>query len=353
MGIYVIMILLIILLYPALKRLTTNYKRIYCIICSIFLILIIGLRNVSMGQGDTEKVYKVIFDYFTKFSWKETFEYISKQDIEYGFYFLMKLFTMFSRDFHLFLFIISIPYIVTISSLIYKYSKAPVLSYMLFISLNYFSISFTLLRHVLAIAFLIIAFLALIKNRKLKFVLFVMLATLFHKTAIIFIITPIFYKIKFNSKQIFVLFMTLIILYFFGNNILDIVFSILGNGRYAHYRDVAGDNIGFFAINLLLLIFSLLYKKKYAADNSDECKALLNFQFLTVCMAAFIPFIGEAFRISTYFGIFSIILIPNCLANENNSKIKTIFYLLIIIFTSIYFILFTVNNTGINPYHFA
>lgn len=352
MAIYVILVLFIIFMYPILKKFTKNYKKWYCILCSIFLIIVIGLRNIELGQGDTKNVYKVIFNHFLHFDWQQSMKYINSQDVEIGFYGMMKIYTCFSSNFQAFLFIIGVPYIVAVSTLIYKYSKLPQMSYFLFLALNYFALSFTLLRHVLAMAFLIYAFLALMNGKRVKFIIFVFLASLFHTTALIFFIVYPFSKLKFNLKQIFLLILFLLLIFLFGNNILNFVFSILNDGHYSQYKISSGDNIGFFIINLCLMLFSILYLKKYNIENYKESQFLFNFQFLTLCMSAFILTIGEAFRISTYFGIFGIVLVPNCLCLEKNQRLKIIIYILFLSLLVLYFFLFTSKNMGIYPYRF-
>lgn len=352
MGIYVILVLFIILMYPFLKMFTKNYKKWYCILCSIVLIVLIGFRDISLGQSDTEKVYSVIFNYFSKVDMTETLRYIERQNIEKTFYIIMKFFTSTFKSFHIFLFFICIPYIASVSYLIYKHSKFPVLSYVIFLALNYFSLSFTLLRHVIAMAFIIIALIFLLKDKKIKFLVFVLLASLFHKTALIFLIAYFCDKFRVNMKQVILLIIVLTFIFFFGNDIMNIVFTLINSSHYMGYKTSSGDSIGFFIINVLLLIFSMKYLKNYISENSKEAQIIMNLQFLTVIMSSFIMFIGEAFRMSTYFGIFSIILVPNSLSFEKNKKLKTIIYISMISVFIGYFFGSTIVNTNIGPYSF-
>ncbi len=352
MGIYVILVLFIILMYPILKKFTKKYKKWYCILCSIFLIIIIGFRDISLGQSDTEKVYSVIFNYFSKVDMEETLKYIERQNIEKTFYLIMKFFTSTFKNFHLFLFFICIPYIASVSYLIYKYSKFPILSYVIFLALNYFSLSFTLLRHVTAMAFIIIALIFLLKDKKMKFLIFVLIASLFHKTALVFLIAYFCDKFRVNIKQVILLIIVLTFIFFFGNDIMEIIFSLINSSHYIGYKNSSGDSIGFFIINVLLLLFSMRYLKKYTIENSKEAQIIMNLQFLTVIMSSFIMFIGEAFRMSTYFGIFSIILVPNSISFEKNTRLKTIMYIIMLFVFIGYFFGSTIINTNIGPYSF-
>ncbi len=347
MTIYALLILLILLL-PLFKV----PKKTYCIICGFCVLLIVGLRSIHLGQKDTEFVYKVIFDLFSENNWAETFIYIHNQNIEYVFYIIMKLFTVFSHNYQLYLFLIACPYVFAVSYLIYKYSKIPTLSYILFLSLNYFSLSFTLLRHVVAMAFLIAALHALINKKNKSFFIYVFLASLFHRTALIFLLIYPLSKIKFSYYYYFFIAFTLFMVTCFGNQIMNILFMILKNPHFLFYQNQDGDTLTFFAINLLILLFCNIYAKKYLKNNFHEANILFNTQFLATLFASCTLLLGEFFRISSYFGIFSIILLPNCLSFESNKKVQTIFYLLQVCVFVAYFVLFTVHNTSIYPYQF-
>ena len=64
------------------------------------------------------------------------------------------------------------------------------------------------------------------------------------------------------------------------------------------------------------------------------------------------PTLGEFFRISMYFNIFIILLIPEVINSIKNKYLKVISILFIIILLLIEYFLFTYNGAGVYPYKF-
>ena len=359
MIIYVLLALAIIIL-PMLKI----DKKKYCIIIGTLMTLIVGFRNIDMGMNDTRMVYVSLFDQISDMSFLETYNFIIKSDIEVVFYMLTRLFILITTNIRLYLLLLTIPVNYLISRFIYKYSKIPFLSFLLYFSINYFAFSFTLLRHCIAMVILLLSYDALKENKKLKFFLLVILASLFHRTAVIFIIVFFFKNRKLNIKYIvsiplFILLFTITLGTKTYRWIMNL--SFLKLKRYSIYLNPKANTLTFFFINFLILVVSLIIYRKKIKDaiakkedcNDEDISLLLYIQMIGTCFASFMYFFSEMFRVSTFFTIFSIILLPNCISTVSNIKTKKTYILIISIILIVYFFMFTMHNNSIYPYRFG
>lgn len=341
MIVYIILVLLILFL-----PITRISKKKYCILIGVFCTFVVGLRNINMGMGDTKDIYLNIFNKISNMSYANTFNFIKRQDVEIVFYMLMRLYATFTKEPRLFLIICTIPYMYAISRLIYKYSKAPYFSFIMFFSLNYFAFSFTLIRHCIALAFLIFAYDGLVERNFRKFLVFVIIATAFHRTAFIFIIAYPLLKVKCGLKNIILVFCSLIISIIFRNTLLNRLIILIGSKHFLQYLDAQANTLVFFFMNFLILLYVFFIAYKYYKNNS----LLINVFTIGICFASCMFFFSEAFRICTFFSIYSIIILPNAIKEieDFNIRILSIYGLLILFI--VYFFLFTMYNNEIYPY---
>lgn len=306
MIIYIVLVAIILVL-PKIKGID---KKKYCIIVGTLMTAIVGFRSIHMGMSDTKEIYVSIFDQLSNMSIKESYEFIVRSDIEVVFYMFMKIYQLFIGNIRLFIILTSIPLNFTVARLIYKYSKLPSLSFIMFFSLNYFAFSFTLIRHCIALAILIISYDFLKQKKFWKFAITVFIAGLFHRTALIFLIAYPLVYLKSNLKLNFsIIGIALIFACTLGEKVLKLAFSIIESRRYMMYSNPQTNTLTFFAINLVILLFVILFVPNYI--RKKEADLLINLTTVGICMASCMIFISEAFRISTFFTIYSIVLLPN------------------------------------------
>ena len=183
MLIYILLVLIIIIL-PIFKI----SKKNYCIIIGLAMTLIVGFRDINLGMNDTSLIYLPIFTELSKLSVTDAFYFIKNSNIEVVFYMLTKFYIVISNNYRIYLILLAIPLNFFVSRFIYKYSKIPFLSFIIFFSLNYFAIEFTLLKHCIALSILILSYDYVVNKNFKKFALAVILASFFHRTALIFLI---------------------------------------------------------------------------------------------------------------------------------------------------------------------
>ena len=343
MSIYITLIMLILVL-PTLK---VNKKK-YCIIIGTIMTIVIGFRSIEMGMGDTKGIYISIFDQLANLSMKESISFIKKSDIEIVFYFLTKVYLLITDNSRIYIFLLSIPLNFSIARFIYKYSKIPSISFIMFFSLNYFGFSFTLIRHCIALAILVYSYDYIYTKNIKKFLLTVFIAGLFHRTAWIFIIAyPISNMLTIGLKNISIPLITAVISYIFGEKMLLFLSYFIKSGHFIQYLTIRENTITFFLINFLMLIFILCITKK---NINKDVKQQINLLTIGTSIASCMIFLSEAFRISTFFTIYSIALLPNTISSIKSKKTRLIMEISLYSIFITYFFMFSMNNNEIYPY---
>ena len=64
----------------------------------------------------------------------------------------------------------------------------------------------------------------------------ILIASLFHRTALIFIVAYMIAKLKIGKKQIIAIFVALFIAVLFGEQLMTLVFQIISSGHFALYN---------------------------------------------------------------------------------------------------------------------
>lgn len=236
---------------------------------------------------------------------------------------------------------------------IYKNSDNPLVSIVIFMGIEFFTLSFTALRQMIAISIILNSYGFIKKNKPIKFILMVLLASLFHKTALMFLIVYALKYISINKKTIIAGFSILLIIQLIGFN--AIVYII--NNIYPYYipDNLAFTTNGMFqaAVILFYLIMGLyLYFKQTDEEDKKKLDLLYIIIFLAFSIQSFtnrIPMIG---RLMWYFYIFIIILLPNQISKVKNQTIQKIAYAMVIILCLLQYILFSMNMYNVLPYEF-
>ena len=332
-----------------------NPRKVYCVITTIILAFIMGFRGKYIGGTDTSVSYIPVFEKICSQSLTQVFSQHQSKDV--FFYLVTKMFSYISHDYHLYFLTIALFVVGSMSRVIYKYSENIVLSYVIYFSLGYFSAGFQLLRLVIAISILLFAYKYLMKRKLIPFLIIIAIASLFHATAIIFIIAYPIASIKIGFKQwIFV--MCGVILAFLGKVSIFRILSVIlpAEERYSTYLSgTYASSLSITGFLILLAIYVTSYFLAYGSDLSDsKIKTYFNLGSLSVAFMALVGSLGEFQRVSMYFGMYNTLLLPYCLNNTTRftKESKLILKLLIPTVILLYFFVFAVNGNMLNEYVF-
>lgn len=332
-----------------------NNKKWLCIISGVILWSLLAFRSISMGLYDTEYVYLPNFNMLFDMNLKDIFMY--KFMTDKLFYIIMKVISLFTKNYQICIAILALPYIFCVIKQIYENSHNIVFSIIIFIAL-YYAFAFFLLRQVIAMGIIFYSYKYIKEKKIFQFIITVILASLFHSTALIFIIAyPICNYIRPGYKN----YIAIAISFIVGNYILDIlvrIFSVIPIfHRYlfsienGFYSTESSPSIWGLVMTVLILSVSYFFYKKSKTENR-EIDILLNLSTLGSMIYCFSASIAEFYRVALYFSIFNVVLLPNALNMCEDKKIKNVLTIGAIIAFIGYFFVRTVFNTNIYLYKF-
>ena len=297
-----------------------NGKKYFVIASCIILLLYAALRAHNL-QPDIP-VYVEYFRDYSKMSFNEMIKVFEGDRKDPFYFFFAWCFSRIFPDAQLWLAFVALSFMSVVGVLIYKESENPLLSFIAFLALAYFEFSLSGLRQTLALSLTMLSYFGIKKKDWKMFVLLVLLASLFHKSALIFLIAYPVAHLKLGKGHLFI---AIIIIAFFlvgKSYIRDLLQKYLIDTQYESYIE-STVNLSFsgFIIQGSIFLFSFYYYsrviKKYKNAN-----ILYNLSFIGLMFQLFSSMIAEIFRISMYFSIFNILLIPLAISVEEDLKTR-------------------------------
>lgn len=204
MGVYVAIFCLI----PILNIIFTkkHRKQFVCCAASLFF-CVLALRSEDMGVDvDT---YKLCYNTWKDMQFSEVFwgtRFLTRSTVTYGqesgYVWINWIAAQVGISFRFLLVIFSAIYVLSISRFIYKYSKSPFLSFVLFFAFGIYAFPFGILRQSLALSFLLFSLRYVKSGKPIRFSFAVLLAMWIHFSSICFFPVYYFSKRKFTDATL-------------------------------------------------------------------------------------------------------------------------------------------------------
>lgn len=341
MIIYIINIVLVI--FFGVLNVSFNFmnKKITVAIIGLQLFLLLSLRDQTVGTD--------LYTYLKYFESINVYGILPYTNIfEFGYLLFNRLISLFTSNKQIFISIVAFITTISISRFIYKYSKLPFLSFFLYISLGFYSFTFSGLRQSIAFSILLFSY-EYIKSRNfVKFIFIVFLASTFHTSAIIFILAYFVSNISINSKSILLYFLVSIFFFIFRFRIMSLITKYFYN-NYSIYESGAYTIL---FVMIAVVTFTLLFfarTKKYDDDSVINYNLVL-FSLVLVTLASTS---SNVMRIVNYYYYYIIILIPDVIISFNNRKeILFASYITLVLSFFQYIYLLPKSYLGLIPYQF-
>lgn len=336
-NVFLEIIMAIVLLYGVADQsrlltqevMSSERKKWYCIFSGSLWILISGLRGLSVG-ADT---YSYYYSYLNvkNMSLNELFQNIVVKIIsnadnkDPGYDFFVKLTQIISNNYQIFLMIIALIFMIPFMIWVWKESKNPLISFVLYSSLFYAFFSITGIRQTIATALVVLIGDRFIKERKLvHFLIVAFVASLIHMSALAFVPFYFLSRIRIKQSTIFLAGLVCVSSFVYKSQLKNLFISISGYDDYSATYAGAGTS----TFTLLLLMLFVLSIFAYSRDEFIEENR--RFYIALYLAMFFVPLTWlnpSAMRIVQYFSIYLVLLIPEMIEavfDEEGKMIATI-----------------------------
>ncbi len=239
-----------------------------------------------------------------------------------GLVFVMRIILIFTNDFQWVLIISAVWVCVAYYQLLKKYSMNVFISIMWFLGMLFYTFLFSILKQAWAMGFICYAFDAILKNKKVRFLILVGVAALFHFPALIFL--PAFWIAKLRINRAFPILMLslFVIVFVFRTQILNLMTSAYANGESEYSTDVGffGGKVIFMAL-LLAFGFYQYFALKYTDDSGISLLSVLLYLLgVATVIQTFCYYSNNFERLADYYFHFSILLVPILLSRKEHGS---------------------------------
>ncbi|MBC9785831.1 EpsG family protein [Heliobacterium chlorum] len=296
------------------NRVLTFGKKLFVILASLQWIIISGLRDITVGGRDIYISYYNSFNRVLTTSWTEIADrfinilFYGAEGKDPGYMFIEKTISLMTDSYQVYLAIIAALFMVPFGVFIYRNSRDPFISFLIYSTLFYAFYSLTGLRQTIATALVVLIGYELIKKKKLLwFMVVTLIAYTIHKSVVVF--TPFYFladkeiSIKYTLTLLAISTTSLVL----GNQLFFSLFSSFGYGDYVA-NDIGGT--GTFTFMLLLVTIAALLKKKKIINNNPQAVHFLNATLLALFFSIMTLENQSFMRVQQYYSIFIVLLIP-------------------------------------------
>jgi len=319
------------------------WKVVVCLFILLLFILISGLRwNTGTDWNSYYKYYTL------NNSWVNFFD----GSFENGYSFLSYLFKSWCLSYTSFLFFFALLVIVikfyAIKDISVYFFSACLLNFSLFFADIFFT------RQSLAISLTLLSTIFIRKKNPIFFCVFVFLASLFHITALCYILAYPIYYIRFSTRKLVVFLVSCFIIGLFFDQIFLFFMNFFSDnsstsrivGKLLSYKIIAstrgGSSLFAYLRKLFPVFLILLCYKKIVKKNINITGYINLYLFGIGLYFVFIKYFIDFQRLCAYFGVFEIVVIP--LFTSLFPKKQKIFIQLIFILYCAVSILLVING---------
>lgn len=299
----------------------------------ILFLIIDGFRRSSVGSDLV--VYVHLFQH--KILTVPEISYLFNSRFEIGYIIFNNLLSSISEHYTMLLFSFAAITLFIWFYIFWNYSENIFLSLMIyFSSLGMLFYSFSNIRQGLSIAIGLLGFHFLVKEKYVRGILFILMASLFHTTGIICILFLILKKIKLNSKVYKYILIIVIILLPFVKDLSNIFLQIFP--QYKSYLETTWfiesfklGPIGLTVVCSFLFIVGEIILRKHELTQTEEYIKSLFFFYLMFTIFTLQTSLLE--RFTYYFAPFVALYVPMFLSKVSDKRMQWIlFYTMIIIY---------------------
>lgn len=277
-----------------------KYKKNYIITMALLHAFFCGFRD-RLLTGDLQK-YAYEFLTIEKKDWFS--DDVFQQGRNFLFFWYLKAVNLLSGgEFQLVLLIIAVVIEVVVAIVVYKHSPSPWLSYLVWNCFGFYIFGFSTIKQAFAMAFIMLAFSAIMDKKPLKFFLWTLVAGCIHFPAFIFLPAYIIARRKITVKSLTVYIIMAIAIFVFRTQIVDFI-------KDFYYEDTEFSNNGGIGGRFLMICVILFAGIMLKGVNGKRFSVLFHIIAVAAILQLFSSFDNIFTRLSDYYFQMSIIFIP-------------------------------------------
>lgn len=303
--IYYIGLISVILFLYCLSKLYSNrinQKKFFLLFSCLSVIIFQGLRDFSVGVD--LQVYIPAFNNIGK-SVSLTFKSLVYNNFEPGYIVYNKIVYLLGFDERAFLFITVIIIQVPIFYTIYKYSEKELISVLTYFAIANFIMTFSGLRQAMAMSMCFFAYKYILDKKFVHYIVIIVIAALFHTSALLCLILYPLYYFKIDAKRVFIAIGIIFTFVFFKTYIIKFA-GLLYYGKAIEFEETNAYLM--FIFYFIIYIVSYLYK-------GDDCDylGLRNILFLIILIYTLAPLSNTITRAAYPLILYMTLFIPKIL----------------------------------------
>ena len=299
-----------------------------------------ALRSTSVGIDVPfyENAYQMLPNISFESLFTSTHLILSRDPFFYAF---IKFLTFISEDPQFMLIVISAIVAICFSIFVYKNSINPLLSIIMFIGLRYYSFTLTGLRQAIAWSIVMLSY-EFIKDKKLiRFIATVCIASLFHSSAILFIVAYPLANIREIGRFSLIVGAGLYLNFATDNLILKLLVKLPLLQQYESYiyrEEFATTGMTMLIIYFSILLFTLFMKKSFL-KKTDNANLMFNLSLIGFAITTLGYDYANIFRIGYYFIFPIVLLLPSVIKSSFDKKSQLIVTFVVIVLLVMQFII--------------
>ncbi|MEG2081171.1 MAG: EpsG family protein, partial [Oscillospiraceae bacterium] len=292
-------------------------------------------------------------------TWDLLVEYLSKKEFLYTIY--VGTVRRFTANYTMFLLPIAIFYITAVARFIKKYSSIPAISFILFMSMGYFSFSMAGLRQAIAMGVLLFATDKMLDKKYVSAGLLILLASGFHITTLIYFVALALCFLPLNKWFIALTAIISTSFYFAGNDLTNKIVEIVW-GEERGYKEFEYGGISILILLIIVAVATFVFypnileyskTRKLKKDNTLEIDTLFAKMLLfSIPFQVMAMYQANAFRIAMMFHFSMIALLPNVISKQKSRAVKIIANIVVALLLLYQLFAITYWSADINPFTF-
>lgn len=273
-----------------------------------------------------------------------------------GLQILYRIFGQLGLGFEGLIFFVSAFSAIALGIIVYRYSSSHFFSYIIYIALGNYIFTFSALKQTIASALILLSFSFIVEKKPIKFMAVILLAFIFHKPAILFLLAYFAANKKIDKYYFLILGSVIFAVSFF----IEEIVTWFSEVYYGTMEFVANEDVGLKQVVMIaIVLLAAFLRPPKEFDRAYKC--LFSIMAVASIIQSFAAYDNVFSRLADYFFQFSVLFIPFMLEigdeqakkmPEYSDKIKYRFQryypfikLAIIVFSAIYYYI-SLKNSG-------